>query len=62
MKQTPRILMVEDSASLAAVYRAYLQEGAYQLVTVESLGGLRPAFDKRYGTITAGNSSPRTST
>jgi DNA-binding NtrC family response regulator len=45
MKQTPRILMVEDSASLAAVYRAYLQEGAYQLVTVESLGGARDALD-----------------
>jgi two-component system repressor protein LuxO len=38
MKQTPRILMVEDSASLAAVYQAYLEGTEYQVVTVESLG------------------------
>jgi len=28
--------------------------------TLEALSGLRPAFDKKYGTLTAGNSSPLT--
>jgi len=49
MKQTPRILMVEDSASLAAVYQAYLEETDYEVVTVDtlsrahvSLGSFRP--------------------
>lgn len=28
--------------------------------SLEALGGLRPVFDKRYGTITAGNASPLT--
>lgn len=28
--------------------------------SMEKLGALRPAFDKRYGTVTAGNSSPLT--
>jgi acetyl-CoA acyltransferase len=28
--------------------------------TVEALGALRPVFDRRYGTITAGNASPLT--
>lgn len=28
--------------------------------TLEALAGLRPVFDKRYGTVTAGNSSPLT--
>jgi acetyl-CoA acyltransferase len=28
--------------------------------TLEALGGLRPVFDKRYGSITAGNASPIT--
>lgn len=28
--------------------------------SMEALGGLRPVFDKRYGTITAGNASPLT--
>ncbi len=38
MKQTPRILMVEDSPSLAAVYEAYLEGTEYQVVTVDTLG------------------------
>ncbi len=28
--------------------------------TIEKLAGLRPAFDRKYGTVTAGNSSPLT--
>ena len=28
--------------------------------TLEALAALRPVFDKRYGTITAGNASPLT--
>jgi two-component system repressor protein LuxO len=37
MKQIPKILMVEDSASLAAVYQAFLEETDYEVVTVETL-------------------------
>ena len=37
MKQTPRILMVEDSASLAAVYQAFLEDTEYEIVTVDTL-------------------------
>jgi len=37
MKQIPKILMVEDSASLAAVYQAYLEDSEYEVVTVETL-------------------------
>ena len=28
--------------------------------SMEALGGLKPVFDRRYGTLTAGNSSPLT--
>ena len=38
MKQTPKILMVEDSPSLAAVYQAYLEGSDYEVETVETLG------------------------
>ena len=38
MKQKPRVLMVEDSASLTAVYEAYLEGSEYEVVTVETLG------------------------
>ena len=37
MNQTSRILMVEDSASLAAVYQAYLEDTEFQVLTVETL-------------------------
>ncbi|MGD9022106.1 MAG: sigma-54 dependent transcriptional regulator [Lysobacterales bacterium] len=40
----PRILMVEDSASLAAVYQAYLQDDPYRVLTADSLGGARDAL------------------
>ena len=43
-KQMPRILMVEDSASLAAVYQAYLQDDPYRVLTADSLGGARDAL------------------
>lgn len=38
MKQAPKILMVEDSSSLAAVYQAYLEGTDYHVVTAETLG------------------------
>jgi two-component system repressor protein LuxO len=44
MKQAPKILMVEDSTSLAAVYEAYLQDTDYRVVTVETLGGAHAAL------------------
>jgi two-component system repressor protein LuxO len=34
----PKLLMVEDSPSLTAVYKAYLADTDYQIVSVESLG------------------------
>ena len=43
-EQMPRILMVEDSASLAAVYQAYLQDDPYRVLTADSLGGARDAL------------------
>ena len=43
-KQRPRILMVEDSASLAAVYQAYLQDDPYRVLTADSLGRARDAL------------------
>jgi len=38
MSQAAKILMIEDSVSLTAVYKAYLEDTDYQLVTVETLG------------------------
>jgi two-component system, repressor protein LuxO len=38
MSDAPRVLMVEDSASLAEVYKAYLADTDYQVVSVETLG------------------------
>jgi two-component system repressor protein LuxO len=44
MKQTPRILMVEDSPSLSAVYQAYLENTEYQVVTAETLREARASL------------------
>lgn len=38
MSESAKVLMIEDSASLAEVYKAYLSDSDYQLVTVETLG------------------------
>ncbi len=38
MTQEAKVLMIEDSVSLAEVYKAYLADTDYQLVTVETLG------------------------
>ena len=38
MNESAKVLMIEDSASLAEVYKAYLSDTDYQLVTVETLG------------------------
>jgi two-component system repressor protein LuxO len=38
MNQAAKVLMVEDSTSLAAVYQAYLEDTDYQVVTAETLG------------------------
>jgi two-component system repressor protein LuxO len=38
MHQTAKILMIEDSPSLTEVYKAYLANSDYQVVSVESLG------------------------
>ena len=38
MSQDAKVLMIEDSVSLAEVYKAYLAETAYQVVAVETLG------------------------
>ena len=38
MERPAKILMVEDSASLSAVYQAYLEDTDYHVVTAETLG------------------------
>ena len=38
MNSRAKVLMIEDSVSLSAIYKAYLDDMDYQLVTVERLG------------------------
>ena len=38
MSNQPKVLMVEDSVSLSAIYKAYLEDTDYHLVTVDRLG------------------------
>jgi len=40
-----KLLMVEDSASLTAIYRAYLENENYRIVCVESLGRAHATLD-----------------
>jgi two-component system repressor protein LuxO len=44
MDTQARVLMVEDSISLSAIYRAYLEDTNYQLVCVETLGAAHAAL------------------
>jgi two-component system repressor protein LuxO len=40
-----KLLMVEDSASLTAIYKAYLDREGYRIVCVESLGSAHASLD-----------------
>jgi len=44
MSTQARVLMIEDSISLSAIYRAYLEDTDYQLVSVETLGAAHAAL------------------
>ena len=44
MNNRVKVLMIEDSASLSAIYTAYLDEEEYHLVCVESLGAAHAAL------------------
>lgn len=60
----------DDGRLTAEIIRTYVppsfehslgnDDGVRRDTTMEALAGLRPVFDRRYGTITAGNSSPLT--
>ncbi|MDP5054646.1 MAG: sigma-54 dependent transcriptional regulator [Congregibacter sp.] len=45
MKGALKLMMVEDSPSLAAIYNAYLQGENYQIITVDSLGRAHATLD-----------------
>lgn len=45
MTAPAKLLMVEDSQSLTAIYKAYLQDEPYKLVCVESLGRAHATLD-----------------
>ena len=44
MNTQAKVLMIEDSVSLSAIYKAYLEDTQYQLVCVESLGSAHAAL------------------
>jgi len=44
MNNQPKVLMVEDSVSLSAIYKAYLEDTDYHVVTVERLGAAHAAL------------------
>jgi two-component system, repressor protein LuxO len=44
MSTQAKVLMIEDSVSLSAIYKAYLDDTDYQLVCVESLGSAHAAL------------------
>lgn len=44
MNRQPKILMVEDSISLSAIYKAYLENTDYELVAVETLAAAHAAL------------------
>jgi two-component system repressor protein LuxO len=44
MNNQVKVLMVEDSISLTAIYKAYLEDSDYQVVTVERLGAAHAAL------------------
>lgn len=44
MSAQAKVLMIEDSVSLSAIYKAYLDDTSYQLVCVESLGAAHAAL------------------
>ncbi|NQX88374.1 MAG: sigma-54-dependent Fis family transcriptional regulator [Halioglobus sp.] len=45
MEKKPKVLMVEDSISLSTLYKAYLEDSHYTLVSVASLGAAHAALD-----------------
>ncbi|MEM1401831.1 MAG: sigma-54 dependent transcriptional regulator [Pseudomonadota bacterium] len=45
MAETLKVMMVEDSPSLSAIYTAYLSDEPYKLVTVETLGRAHATLD-----------------
>jgi two-component system repressor protein LuxO len=44
MNTQVKVLMIEDSVSLTAIYKAYLEDADYHLVSVESLGAAHAAL------------------
>ena len=44
MSVQAKVLMVEDSVSLSAIYKAYLEDTDYNLVCAESLGSAHAAL------------------
>lgn len=44
MNTQAKVLMIEDSVSLSAIYKAYLDDTDYRLVSVESLGAAHAAL------------------
>ena len=44
MSNQAKVLMIEDSVSLSAIYKAYLEDTDYQLVSVETLGAAHAAL------------------
>lgn len=46
MKNTPTVLMVEDSHSLSAIYESYLEDENYKLILAEDLCSARAAWSE----------------
>ena len=44
MDAKPKVLMIEDSISLTAIYTAYLEDTDYKLISVETLGAAHAAL------------------
>ncbi|MHA7817055.1 MAG: sigma-54-dependent transcriptional regulator [Pseudohaliea sp.] len=47
MTTASRVLLVEDSESMASIYRGYLASSAYQVETAASIGEARQALEKQ---------------
>src|SRR6056297_2119557 len=44
MTNSPRVLLVEDSQSMTAIYRGYLSNAPYEVSAVASIGAARQAL------------------
>ena len=44
MNTQAKVLMIEDSVSLSAIYKAYLDDTDYHLVSAETLGAAHAAL------------------